>query len=120
MPKGRILIVDDEPVIAESLSELLEGWGYETAVASDGLAGLAKVEEFRPSVVVSDVYMPKLDGFGLLRAWPEPRVRWALECLYWAGVIQIPEEPWWALLESANKKTHRFDEPAARRFFPEL
>jgi DNA-binding NtrC family response regulator len=67
MPKGRILIVDDEPVIAESLSELLEGWGYETAVASDGLAGLAKVEEFLPSVVVSDVYMPNLDGFGLLR-----------------------------------------------------
>ena len=67
MPKGRILIVDDEPVIAESLSELLEGWGYETAVASDGRLGLAAVEEFRPAVVVSDVYMPNLDGFGLLR-----------------------------------------------------
>ncbi|HEX8351944.1 MAG TPA: sigma-54 dependent transcriptional regulator [Pyrinomonadaceae bacterium] len=67
MPKRRILIVDDEPVIAESLSELLDGWGYETAVASDGLLGLAAVEEFRPSVVVSDVYMPNLDGFGLLR-----------------------------------------------------
>src|SRR4051812_28288799 len=67
MPKGRVLIVDDEPLIAEYLNKLLEGWGYETAVASDGLSGLAKVEEFRPSVVVSDVYMPKLDGFGLLR-----------------------------------------------------
>ena len=40
MSRRRILIVDDEPVIAESLSELLEGWGYETAVASDGLLGL--------------------------------------------------------------------------------
>jgi len=67
MPKGRILIVDDEPVIAESLSEMLDGWGYETAVAEDGMLGLAAVEEFRPSVVVSDVYMPNLDGFGLLR-----------------------------------------------------
>jgi DNA-binding NtrC family response regulator len=67
MPKGRILIVDDEPVIAEALSEMLEGWGYETATASDGLLGLAAVEEFRPSAVVSDVYMPNLDGFGLLR-----------------------------------------------------
>ena len=67
MPKGRILIVDDEPAIAESLDEMLQGWGYETAVASDGAAGLAAVEEFLPSVVVSDVYMPRLDGFGLLR-----------------------------------------------------
>ena len=67
MPKRRILIVDDEPVIADSLSEMLEGWGYETAVASDGRAGLALVEEYLPTVVVSDVYMPNLDGFGLLR-----------------------------------------------------
>ena len=67
MPKGRILIVDDEPVIAEALGELLEGWGYKTAMASDGVLALAAVEEFRPSVVVSDVYMPNLDGFGLLR-----------------------------------------------------
>src|ERR671933_1463616 len=67
MPKRRILIVDDEPVIADSLSEMLEGWGYETAVASDGRDGLALVEEFLPTVVVSDVYMPNLDGFGLLR-----------------------------------------------------
>jgi DNA-binding NtrC family response regulator len=67
MSKGRVLIVDDEPVIAEALSEMLEGWGYETAVALDGDAGLSAVEEFRPSVVISDVYMPRLDGFALLR-----------------------------------------------------
>src|ERR671932_196048 len=67
MPKGRILIVDDEPVIAESLDEMLRDWGYETAIAPDGVAGLAAVEEFNPLVVVSDVYMPRLDGFGLLR-----------------------------------------------------
>jgi DNA-binding NtrC family response regulator len=54
-------------VIADTLRELLEGWGYVTEVASDGLLGLAAVEEFHPSVVVSDVYMPNLDGFGLLR-----------------------------------------------------
>src|ERR671915_153659 len=67
MAKGRVLIVDDEPSISDALSEMLQGWGYETAVASDGRKGLGAVEEFRPSVVVSDVYMPNLDGFGLLR-----------------------------------------------------
>ncbi|HEX8150298.1 MAG TPA: sigma-54 dependent transcriptional regulator [Pyrinomonadaceae bacterium] len=89
MPKGRVLIVDDEPVIAESLSELLEGWGYETAVASDGLLGLAKVEEFRPSVVVSDVYMPNLDGFGLLREMRELHPETAVILLTGQGTVEM-------------------------------
>jgi DNA-binding NtrC family response regulator len=89
MPKVRVLIVDDEPVIAESLSELLEGWGYETAVASDGLLGLAKVEEFRPSVVVSDVYMPNLDGFGLLREMRELHPETAVILLTGQGTVEM-------------------------------
>ncbi|HEX8116972.1 MAG TPA: sigma-54 dependent transcriptional regulator [Pyrinomonadaceae bacterium] len=89
MPKGRILIVDDEPVIAESLSEMLAGWGYETAIASDGLQGLAKVEEFRPSVVVSDVYMPHLDGFGLLREMRELHPETAVILLTGQGTVEM-------------------------------
>ncbi|HEX8294274.1 MAG TPA: sigma-54 dependent transcriptional regulator, partial [Pyrinomonadaceae bacterium] len=89
MPKGRVLIVDDEPVIAESLSEMLEGWGYETAVAPDGLLGLAKVEEFRPSVVVSDVYMPNLDGFGLLREMRELHPETAVILLTGQGTVEM-------------------------------
>jgi DNA-binding NtrC family response regulator len=89
MPKGRVLVVDDEPVIAESLSELLEGWGYETAVASDGLLGLAKVEEFRPSVVVSDVYMPNLDGFGLLREMRQLHPETAVILLTGQGTVEM-------------------------------
>ena len=89
MPKGRILIVDDEPVIAESLSELLDGWGYETAVASDGVEGLARVEEFRPSAVVSDVYMPNLDGFGLLREMRELHPETAVILLTGQGTVEM-------------------------------
>ena len=89
MPKGRVLIVDDEPVIAESLSEMLEGWGYETAVASDGAAGLAAVEEFRPSVVVSDVYMPHVDGFALLREVRELHPDTAVILLTGQGTVEM-------------------------------
>ncbi len=71
MAKPRVLIVDDEPSIAESLSEMLNGWGYETSVAEDGLVGLKRTEEFSPSVVITDVFMPNLDGFGLLREMRE-------------------------------------------------
>ena len=89
MPKGRILIVDDEPAIAESLDEMLQGWGYETAVASDGAAGLAAVEEFLPSVVVSDVYMPRLDGFGLLREVRELHPDTAVILLTGQGSVEM-------------------------------
>src|SRR5437764_2057524 len=89
MPKGRILIVDDEPVIAESLSEMLEGWGYETAVAFDGAAGLAAVEEFHPSVVVSDIYMPHLDGFALLREVRELHPDTAVILLTGQGTVEM-------------------------------
>jgi DNA-binding NtrC family response regulator len=89
MPKGRILIVDDESIVAETLSEMLQGWGYETAVAQDGSRGLAAVEEFHPSVVVSDVYMPNLDGFGLLRGIRELHPETAVILLTGQGTVEM-------------------------------
>jgi DNA-binding NtrC family response regulator len=65
--KGRVLIVDDEPAAADGLRELLAAWGYETVAEADGLAGLQRAEEFRPAVIITDVLMPRMDGFGLLR-----------------------------------------------------
>src|SRR5919205_38397 len=89
MPKGRILIVDDESIVAETLSEMLQGWGYETAIANDGAAGLAAVEEFHPSVVVSDVYMPQLDGFALLREVRELHPGTAVILLTGLGTVEM-------------------------------
>jgi DNA-binding NtrC family response regulator len=62
-----VLIVDDEEAARESLRELLAAEGYETQAAEDGLAGLKRVKEFLPSVVLTDVLMPRMDGFELLR-----------------------------------------------------
>ena len=67
MTSGRVLVVDDEPAIAEVLGELLGAWGYETIAAADGLAGLQRAEEFHPSVVITDILMPGMNGFELLR-----------------------------------------------------
>ncbi len=89
MPKGRILIVDDEPAIVESLSEMLQSWGYETSVAADGSAGLALVEEFRPSVIITDIYMPQLDGFGLLREARALHTEIAVILLTGAGTVEM-------------------------------
>lgn len=67
MTKGRVLVVDDEPDSANILAALLASWGYETATEPDGVAGLKRAQEFLPAVVITDVLMPRLDGFGLLR-----------------------------------------------------
>ncbi len=65
-PKGKVLIVDDEPNARSALAELLRDDGYTTETASDGLRALALLEQFEPDVVLTDLKMPGLDGLGLL------------------------------------------------------
>jgi DNA-binding NtrC family response regulator len=89
MAKGRVLIVDDEPSIAEGLSEMLRGWGYETSLASDGVAALACADEFSPSVIITDVFMPNLDGFGLLREVREKHPDMAVILFTGRGTVEM-------------------------------
>jgi len=64
----KVLVVDDEPSIVISLEFLLRREGYEVSVARDGEAGLAKIRDEHPDLVVLDVMMPRLDGFAVLEA----------------------------------------------------
>jgi DNA-binding NtrC family response regulator len=66
-PKGRILIVDDEPNARTALAELLRDEGYAVETAADGFKALPKLEEFAPDLVVTDLKMPGLDGLSLMR-----------------------------------------------------
>jgi DNA-binding response OmpR family regulator len=63
---ARILVVDDEPDILLMLRMSLEDEGHEVFLAPDGAAGLERLAEHRPDLVVLDVMMPVLDGFGML------------------------------------------------------
>ena len=64
---ARLLIVDDEANARSALAELLREEGYIVETAADGLKALAKLAEFAPDLVVTDLKMPGLDGLGLLR-----------------------------------------------------
>ncbi len=64
--KGRILLIDDEDVIAATLHEFLEGEGYEVKVAGDAPAALRAVQGFDPDIALCDIQLPGLDGLDLL------------------------------------------------------
>ncbi|MEW6128319.1 MAG: sigma-54 dependent transcriptional regulator [Acidobacteriota bacterium] len=78
MMNQRVLIVDDEESARQGLKELVSSWGYEAEMAADGREALDRMEEFLPTVVISDVIMPNLDGFQLLHhvkeTYPETSV----------------------------------------------
>ncbi len=64
----KILVVDDHPDSVDSLSRLLQAHGHETACAYDGRQALEVFRQFDPAVVVLDIDMPILDGYGAARA----------------------------------------------------
>jgi DNA-binding response OmpR family regulator len=74
----RVLIVDDEPDILLMLRVNLETQGYDTAIAADGETALARVGEDSFDVMLLDVMMPVMDGWGVLenlaRVADPPRV----------------------------------------------
>lgn len=66
-PAPLILIVDDSITVRRVTARLLEREGYRIATAADGLAALHAIAEEKPDVVLSDIEMPQMDGFELLR-----------------------------------------------------
>jgi two-component system, NtrC family, response regulator PilR len=65
--KGKILIVEDEKSMREVLKMLLEGEGYDVSTAPDGLEGIACLDKDIFDLVITDVKMPKADGFEVLK-----------------------------------------------------
>jgi two-component system, chemotaxis family, chemotaxis protein CheY len=68
MPDGPILVVDDDETILLTVAEFLEFEGYSVATASNGLEALGIVERSQPALVLLDMRMPVLDGWGFARA----------------------------------------------------
>lgn len=62
----RILVVDDEKEILDSLMGRLKREGYDVSMASDGQEALVKIKDDNPDIVILDLMLPKLDGFEVL------------------------------------------------------
>ena len=64
--KKKILIIEDNDDIRESTAEILELAGYETFIAKQGRVGVDLALQYVPDIVLCDIMMPELDGYGVL------------------------------------------------------
>jgi diguanylate cyclase (GGDEF)-like protein len=62
-----VLVVDDEPDKRQLLAFALQREGYEVRTAEDGVSGLAAVTEHQPDLIITDVMMPRMDGYEMVR-----------------------------------------------------
>jgi len=65
--KAKVLVVDDEPQITRVLKTVLSSQGYQVRTAADGESALAGFSEWHPELVITDLYMPRMDGVELCR-----------------------------------------------------
>ena len=63
----RLLLVDDEPGLRTAVQAYLEDEGFEVTTAVDGEEGWEKAQKMMPDLIISDVMMPRCDGYGLLK-----------------------------------------------------
>jgi len=63
----RVLIADDKPTGRELVRTVLENTGYEVFEASDGIEALEAAHRLQPDLIILDLHMPGLDGFGVIK-----------------------------------------------------
>jgi len=74
----KIIVVDDEPIIADTLVNILNGEGHDALAVSNGKSAIRWAEIVRPDAVVTDVIMPDMDGIetakGIIKMLPKCRI----------------------------------------------
>jgi two-component system response regulator ResD len=76
--EGRVLVVDDEPIVREILERYLDREGFEVTTAVDGQAALEAFEASRPDLILLDLMLPRIDGLEVFRRIRERRDRTAV------------------------------------------
>src|SRR5919199_4655842 len=64
----KILVIEDEETVRENILELLDAEGFEAIAAENGRIGLNLAQQHRPDLILCDIRMPELDGYGVLSA----------------------------------------------------
>ena len=97
---AKILVVDDDPDILDAVSMILETRGYQVVTARDGIEGLATLKAEKPDLMILDLLMPKLDGFGVCKELQDPR---------WAKYKDIPILILTSVREEASRRRYELE-----------
>ena len=92
-----VLIVEDREADRKLLKMLLERNGYRVTTAVDGLEALAAARRDRPDAIVSDVLMPKMDGFALCRAWMQDAGLKTIPFIFYSATLDHVEDRQFAM-----------------------
>ena len=96
----KILVVDDDPDILEAISLILEAHGYQVVTARDGIDGLHQIKEEKPDLMILDLMMPKLDGFGVCKELKDPR---------WSKYARMPIIILSSVRQDASKRRYELE-----------
>jgi DNA-binding NtrC family response regulator len=88
----RVLIVEDEPSTRLGLTELVRTWGFTADSAPDGEEALQRITVFRPSIIISDLVMPRMGGLDLLRALKDDGGEYTVVILTAQGTVETAVE----------------------------
>src|SRR5215213_11907870 len=88
----RVLIVEDEPSTRLGLTELVRTWGFTADSAGDGQEALQRITVFRPSIIISDLVMPRMGGLELLRALQDDGGDFTVVILTAQGTVETAVE----------------------------
>ena len=97
---AKILIVDDDPDILDAMTMIIESQGYEVVTARDGIEGLANLKSENPDLLILDLMMPKMDGFGVCKELQDPR---------WSKYKNIPILILTSVREEASRRRYELE-----------
>lgn len=81
----RLLIVENEPDLADTLGEILRAYGYEVRTVYSGSAAILVAPDYRPDVLICDLGMPQVDGLAVCRALRGERELLRTRFIAWSG-----------------------------------
>lgn len=97
---AKILVVDDDPDILDAVAMILESQNYTVVTARDGIEGLATLKAENPDLMILDLMMPKLDGFGVCKELQDPR---------WSKFKNIPILILTSVREEASRRRYELE-----------
>jgi PAS domain S-box-containing protein len=110
---ARIIIADDNNLNLYLLESILKGYGYEVTAAGNGAEALELARQNRPDLIITDIFMPVMDGFALCREWKADRQLKDVPLIFYTATYTDPRDEQFALSLGADRFLVKPQDPTA-------